>query len=484
MVGLGGKYLDLYKNVEYIDEIHQMPFDIETLKTADYHLHFEQIIEGNPKAERTNAYDLFLEKFKFDPAKINTADKVPDIYLTTEEKKWAEDRLERFKVKETDILIGIQIAASSPIRSFPDDKTITIANMILNEENGKVILFGSTSQNQAELAQNMKHSLPKELHEKIIVSAEEKFTLRQSMAITRHCDMIIAPDSAMIHIAGALRVPILGLYGPFPADLRMRYYYNAIALNACPSCAPCFIHDHDPCPKGSPSPCFSLVDINQIMFAVEYLLNKSGNKSMPTIVKLKKSIFNQVINKARPYMNGKGLDIGCGFQIYPSELDITKIDVNPLVDPDLVANFFAPNFEIDEPVDYIISSYSINTIPDLMAFMEKANDTLKVDGHIILFIGDANVINKASGKKILTKYLLDYLKSELTNDIITSHLNEFDNFEIIEMQLPSIDEGKEALEIFETNHGIFIVLRKTHEAKYEKIIKEDGTEIYGIEESE
>jgi len=435
---------------------------------ADYHLHFEQIIEGNPRAEKINAYDLFFSKFKFDPAKIPSHEKIPDIFLTVEEMKWAEERLEQFKVKETDILVGLQIAASSPIRSFPDEKTVAIANVITREENGKIILFGSNG--QIDLAQNIKHSLPIEQHERLILSPEERFSLRQSMAICRHCDLVIAPDSAMIHIAGALRVPILGLYGPFPADLRMRYYYNAVALNACTPCSPCFTHDHDPCQKGAPSPCFSLIDIYQIMFAIEYLLEKTCKKSIPTIASLKKSIFNQVIERAKPYMKGKGIDVGCGFQTYNSEFDITRIDINPLVNPDKVMNFLHPEFKIDGKVDYIISSYSINTVNDLINFIARSDIFLNVGGYIILFVGDSNIIKQASGKDILSNYLLDYLKSELTNDILQSQLNKFTNMEIVETDLPIFNDKlkEEAIEIFGTRHGIFIVLRKTHDIQTEK----------------
>ncbi len=462
MVGLGGKYFDIYRHVPYVDEVHQLPVDLETFQFADYHLHFEQIIEGNPMAERANAYDLFLHKFGFDPNKISSAEKLPDIFLTDGEKKFAEDFIERFKVKEDSILVGLQIASSSAIRSIPDDLTVQIAGLIARESNGRLILFGSKA--QEELAKSIKWSLPEECHDRIKSSAEEGFNLRKTMAVTRYCDLVIAPDSAMIHIAGALRVPMIGLYGPFPADLRMRYYYNALAINACSPCSPCFTHEQNPCTKGFPSPCFSLIDLHQIMHAIEYLLSKTNKKSIPTIKKQMKSIFDQVIDKAKPYMKGKGLDVGCGFQKYNDEFDVTRIDVNPLVDPDIVNNFFAENFKVDEKVDYIINSYAIKTINELNAFLEKSDAFLNINGYLILFIGDANILSKAKEISILSKYLKDYIGSTLTSEDIQAHLSAKEGYEIVEVDLPPpIDEKKEALEIFETRHGIFIVMRKIHE---------------------
>lgn len=467
LVGIGGKYIDLYRHIPYVDEIHQLPFDIETLDLADYHLHFENIIEGNPRAEYTNAYDLFLEKFGFDPSEIPPYEKIADVFLNEKEKEWAEKIIKSWGINDEDILVGLQIAASSPIRTFPEDKTTQIANVISREPNGKVILFGSGAQKQ--LAEGIKKSLHAEHQDRIFMSAEYGFSLRQTMAITRHCDLVIAPDSAMIHIAGALRVPVIGLYGPFLADLRMRYYYDALALNATPACAPCFTHDHDPCKKGNPSPCFSLIDICQIMFAIELMLNKTGKKSMPDIKRLQKSIFNQVIDKAKPYMKGKGLDVGSGYQKYDESYDITRIDVNPLVDPDAIADFLVPNFEVDDEINYIISSYSVNTSLDLNEFMNKVNNVLATNGYLILYVGDSHIISKASGKQILSRYLLDYLKSELDRDIIMDEMKKFHNFELVEEDIPNPNAlEEEVMQIFDTKYGIFQVWRKTHEVEYEK----------------
>jgi ADP-heptose:LPS heptosyltransferase len=482
IVAIGGKYIDLYRHVPYIDEIHQLPFDIETLDRADYHLHFEQIIEGNPKAERVNAYDLFLERFGFKPDEIPAADKVPDIFLTSKEQKWASEFLEAFKVEKDSLLVGIQIAASSPIRTFPDSKVLAITNLVAREEKGRVVLFGSGA--QIELAQGIKQSLPHEYHHKVAVSAEEGFTLRQSMAITQHCDLIVAPDSAMIHIAGALRVPVLGLYGPFPADLRMRYYYNALALNAGPSCSPCFVHDHDPCPKGSPSPCFSLIDVHQIMFAMQFLLEQTGDKSLSDVKTLQKSIFNQVIDQAKKYMTGKGLDLGCGYQKYDSEFDIIKIDANPMVNPDVIGNFLAPSFEIDEDINYIISSYSINTTKELNILMMTADEILKINGHIILYIGDKDIIKKATKRDLKSNFLLDYLKSDLNHDTLTEEMKNFENFELVEEGISTYNDEEEAMRIFDSRYGIFQVWRKINENKREETPEKDGTEVPGIKESE
>ncbi len=87
--------------------------------------------------------------------------------------------------------------------------------------------------------------------------------------------LIIAPDSSFVHIAGALGVPIVGLYGCFPSLLRMKYYKKAIGIDTNVPCAPSFTHGHAPCYRGDPPPCFSVISVKNILDAVDHLLNIS-----------------------------------------------------------------------------------------------------------------------------------------------------------------------------------------------------------------
>ena len=63
-------------------------------------------------------------------------------------------------------------------------------------------------------------------------------------------ELVIAPDSSMVHIAGALKKPVIGLYSSFKSNLRMKWYRYAHAFESEYQCAPCFIHGHGACPEG------------------------------------------------------------------------------------------------------------------------------------------------------------------------------------------------------------------------------------------
>jgi ADP-heptose:LPS heptosyltransferase len=46
----------------------------------------------------------------------------------------------------------------------------------------------------------------------------------------------------MIHMAGLTNTPIIGLYGPFDCETRMKYYNSAVGISSKVECSPCNRH--------------------------------------------------------------------------------------------------------------------------------------------------------------------------------------------------------------------------------------------------
>lgn len=67
-------------------------------------------------------------------------------------------------------------------------------------------------------------------------------TFRQSCALMHTCDVVLGPDSALLHVAGALGIPAVGLFGPIPKELRLYPETAATSLQGRGKCAPCFFH--------------------------------------------------------------------------------------------------------------------------------------------------------------------------------------------------------------------------------------------------
>jgi hypothetical protein len=159
----------------------------------------------------------------------------------------------------------MQMESSAPVRNFPKEKLKVVVDTLAQEPNTKIVLIGTEP--QEILASYYRGNSPN-------VILATRYTARQAMIMATRYDLIIAPDSFMIQVAGALDKPQIGLYGPFPSSVRMKYFKNAIGLDPSVVCSPCFKHDFRPCIKGNPSPCFSQTTIDDILQAADYLKAK------------------------------------------------------------------------------------------------------------------------------------------------------------------------------------------------------------------
>ncbi len=182
--------------------------------------------------------------------------------VTDEERAWA---LERFP-KTLKPRIGIQVKASADCRTYPE-RALTIVSSVLVQKGCEVFLFGAPGSLQIE------PSSP------YVCLPAHGLDIRQSAAVLLTCDACIAPDSALTALAGALDIPTVGLYGPFPHQARTRYHPSIFAINGQAPCAPCFHHARtDPWVSGAPCStakmCIALAQITpqRIVSKIESML--------------------------------------------------------------------------------------------------------------------------------------------------------------------------------------------------------------------
>jgi len=92
----------------------------------------------------------------------------------------------------------------------------------------------------------------------------------------------IGADSGLVNLWGYHGIPVIGLYGPFESKLRLKYYKNAIGIDAITNClfgknenGSCFVHSTKSCDLAQykeelHSPCLHLINADHIRHAVNY----------------------------------------------------------------------------------------------------------------------------------------------------------------------------------------------------------------------
>lgn len=261
--GCGAQYSDVMSKHPYVDEFHNLPIDTDILKKCDYHLMFEGIIEGNPDAEKKNVYDLFGEYFNI---KLEDEEKVPNLFVDQENLDYFFDFEKKCNVypeKDKTIRIGIHLKTSSIIRDVPVHILNQVITLLIGTSKNIVIyLLGSRED------ASVGNKIPIPVAGRIVPFYASVRGFRDGVAAISQMDLVIGGDSSGMHIAAAFGKPMVGLFGAFLGDLRLRYYKNAIAINSVIKCSPCFMHGNSSCDNSDmngESYCMKCFDIEKIV---------------------------------------------------------------------------------------------------------------------------------------------------------------------------------------------------------------------------
>jgi ADP-heptose:LPS heptosyltransferase len=254
-------------NIPEISELHDMPFDSSLLNKHDYFIFFQGIIEsGSNESKQTHAVDIFFKAFGLDPDTIDPKDKVARLHFSQNEYEWLDKTLAVHGIDKDKILIGIQMETSSLVRNYPTGQFKAVIDTLAKEDNVTIILIGNTPQ------QKTIGAFYRSTHKNVIVACD--YTVRQHIILANRYNLVISPDSFMVQVAGSLNKPLVGLYGPFASDLRMRYFKYAIGLESVTPCTPCHVHGNSACIKGYPSPCFAQLTPDAILWAISKLYSR------------------------------------------------------------------------------------------------------------------------------------------------------------------------------------------------------------------
>lgn len=225
------KYSDIFYGVPSF-KVEHLPLLYSEIENRDYYILFENLIENNPDAEMKNAYQLHFEQFGMVHEDCNvTWNLLPEIGIDPLVDKVVDKYLTPFKNKT---LIVIPYAASVAIRSI-DPAFWYQFWAILTDFNVHVFIVGSPSQQQ-EITNLIRkfRSETKKTNIDVFPNFKEFKGLRGVVSLVNHCECVIGPDSGLLHIAGALRKSVIGLYGAFPSQLRISTYAKSIGIDMMP----------------------------------------------------------------------------------------------------------------------------------------------------------------------------------------------------------------------------------------------------------
>jgi hypothetical protein len=224
----------------------------------------EMLIHRNPGVHPTDIYAEALG--------LELQDKRPRYKISLEESEFAKKELPKTGRPR----IGMHVRATALCRTYPHQ--VPLLEALLSKRKYEVVLFGAHGEAQADDSAELG----------LVNLCNRPLTFRQSTALLSTCDGFIAPDSGLLHVAGALGVPTVALFGPFGWKERTIYYPSVQALQGHARCAPCHHHKRAgrEWPEGGPCEqtgyCVALADITpqRIVTKLESMLEPSNLRAL------------------------------------------------------------------------------------------------------------------------------------------------------------------------------------------------------------
>ena len=237
-------------------------------KRADYHLIGENMCEADREPDQPVMIDGLLAAAGFDPLRVAREHKLPLVPITPWDRMAATNWLQHRGLLAAKPLIVWQLAASTPIRSYPPEQTREALRLLCEAfPGGAVVVTGTTTQGEKYAP----------LHEAPNLHLRLGRRIRTYFALVERADLVIGPDTGVGHVAGGVGTPMVGLWASFDPRDRVPYYGQHHAIFSHVSCGPCRTHEHTKaaagCPRAKPdeSPyCRGLAGI-----APDYIVEKA-----------------------------------------------------------------------------------------------------------------------------------------------------------------------------------------------------------------
>jgi len=129
------------------------------------------------------------------------------LHLTESERKWAAQELLNLGLGGRRILVGISPGATfGPAKCWLPERFAALADRLIDAVGADVLIFGSRAERL--LAEVVARAMD---HTPVLLAGQT--SLRELMALLARCHLLVANDSGPLHMASALGVPLLALYG-------------------------------------------------------------------------------------------------------------------------------------------------------------------------------------------------------------------------------------------------------------------------------
>jgi heptosyltransferase-2 len=164
---------------------------------------------------------------------LKTSGKEAKLIIGEGEKTLADRILKTRGIAETPLLVGMAPgAAYGPAKRWYPDRFARVADRLIEHFSARVLLFGSAGDHAVarSVQERARHSL---------VDLTGETSLREAISLIARCGLFVTNDSGLMHVAGALGVPTVAVFGSTNPRTTSPVGRKSVVITKNAPCSPC-----------------------------------------------------------------------------------------------------------------------------------------------------------------------------------------------------------------------------------------------------
>ncbi|MDO9530005.1 MAG: lipopolysaccharide heptosyltransferase II [Syntrophales bacterium] len=188
-------------------------------------------VQRTEEIRSVHQIDYYLEMVK--ALGFKSAGRSVNLTLTEGHFTLSEEILNRHGIGKEEIIIGMAPGATyGPAKRWFPERFSEVADKLIEDFSVPVILFGSSDDRDSadKVQQSSKNRL---------VNLAGETNLKEAISLIARCNLFISNDSGLMHIAGALGIPTIAIFGSTNPVTTSPVGEKSIIINKKVDCSPC-----------------------------------------------------------------------------------------------------------------------------------------------------------------------------------------------------------------------------------------------------
>ena len=221
---------------------------------------YSHVVMPLPEDLHRVEYDLAVLR----PLGVTPRSSRPTLYVSPDDDAVAEQTLRSLDIHPNGLsqrLIVIQPGARYPLKVWPSERFAELADRLAKAFNCRILLGGDVKERDvAESVRQQAACKP------TIIAG--RLSLLEFAALLKHCALFVGNDGGAMHIAAAVDVPVVALFGPtYPHCWGPRGRVNEVLYKGL-DCRACY---HPTCIRGEEN-CMRMISVDEVFEACNRLL--------------------------------------------------------------------------------------------------------------------------------------------------------------------------------------------------------------------